>query len=103
LPLAVGPVEGAKHHILLHGTAAASQSPPLLVNAGPLGYARVLYRAQVFDSLKPHLVTLAAVDQLGLLNDSWAFATAGDAPASQLMDLPSLLPPRPIPLGSHRL
>jgi len=103
LPLAVGPVEGAKHHILLRGTAAASQSPPLLVNAGQLGYARVLYRAQVFDSLKPHLVALAAVDQLGLLNDSWAFATAGDAPARQLMDLASLMPPGANPVVWDRL
>jgi len=103
LPLAVGPVEGATHHILLHGTAAAPQAPPLLVNAGQLGYARVLYHTQVFDSLKPHLAALAAVDQLGLLNDSWAFATAGDAPASQLMDLASLMPAGANPVVWDRL
>jgi len=58
----------------------------------PLGYTRVLYRGETFDSLKPRLGSLPAVDQLGLLNDSWALAVAGDAPVTRVMDLAALLP-----------
>jgi aminopeptidase N len=92
LPLSVGAVGGPKHYILLEGSAELAQSPPLLVNAGQLGYARMLYRGEAFDSLKPRLGSLPAIDQLGLLNDSWALTLAGDAPASRVMDLAALLP-----------
>ena len=103
LPLAAGPVAGASRHILLTGTAELSQSPPLLVNAGQLGYARVLYRGEPFDALKARFAALAAADQLGLLNDSWAFALAEDAPVSQLMDLASRVPAGANPIVWGRL
>ena len=102
LPLAAGPVAGASRHILLTGTAELSQSPPLLVNAGQLGY-RVLYRGEPFDALKARFAALAAADQLGLLNDSWAFALAEDAPVSQLMDLASRVPAGANPIVWGRL
>jgi aminopeptidase N len=103
LPLAVGAVNGPKHYILLEGTAALTQSPPLVVNAGQLGYTRVNYRGVAFDSLKPRLGSLPAVDQLGLLNDSWALTLAGDAPASRVMDIASLLPANANPVVWQRL
>jgi aminopeptidase N len=103
LPLAVGAVDGSKHSILVQGSAELNQSPPLLVNAGQLGYARVLYRGETFDSLKPRLGALPAVDQLGLLNDSWALTLAGDAPASRVMDLAALLPMDANPVVWDRL
>jgi aminopeptidase N len=98
LPLAVEPVGGAKHEILLRGTSDLIDSPPVLVNAGQLGYARVRYTADVYDSLKPGVPTLAAADQLGLLNDSWALALAEDAPITRVMDLAVLLPPAANPV-----
>ena len=103
LPLAVGAAAGNSRHILLTGTAELSQSPPLLVNAGQLGYARVLYRGEPFDALKARFAALAAADQLGLLNDSWAFALAEDAPVSQLMDLASRVPAGANPIVWGRL
>jgi len=103
LPLAVGAIDGPKHYILLEGSAELTQSPPLLVNAGQLGYTRVFYRGEAFDSLKPHLGSLPAVDQLGLLNDSWALTLAGDTPASRVVDLGSLLPVASNPVVWDRL
>jgi aminopeptidase N len=103
LPLAVGPLDGAKRHALLQGSAGLTQAPPLLVNAGQLGYARVLYRAEMYDALKPRLGTLPAVDQLGLFNDAWALTVAGDAPAAYLMDLPALLPADANPVVWNRV
>ena len=92
LPLALGTIDGPKPYLLLQGTAHLAHAPPLLVNAGQLGYARVLYRGETFEALRPHLAELPAVDQLGLLNDGWALTLAGDAPASRAMDLAALLP-----------
>ena len=104
LPLAVGPLDGAKHHILLQGSTALTQAaPPLLVNAGQLGYARVLYRTEIYDPLKPRLGKLPAVDQLGLFNDAWALTVAGDAPAAYLMDLAALLPANANPVVWNRV
>jgi len=103
LPLAIGAVDGPKHYILLEGSAQLAQSPPLLVNAGQLGYARVLYRGETFDVLKPRLGALPAIDQLGVLNDSWALALAGNAPASRVMDLAALLPVAANPVVWDRL
>ena len=103
LPLAVGVVEGPKHYLLLQGSTAVQQSPPLLVNAGQKGYARVLYRGETFDSLRPRFGSLAAVDQLGLLNDAWALALAGDAPATHVMDLAAFLPADANPVVWGRL
>jgi hypothetical protein len=70
LPLALGPIEGSKSYILLRGTADVATSPPLLVNAGQLGYARVLYSAELLDGLTVRMAALQAVDQLGVLNDA---------------------------------
>jgi aminopeptidase N len=103
LPLAVGAVDGPKHYVLLQGNTGVQQSPPLLVNAEQQGYARVLYRAETFDSLRPRFGSLAAVDQLGLLNDAWALALAGDAPAGHVMDLAAFLPADANPVVWNRL
>ena len=103
LPLAVGAPDAPKHYTLLEGSAELGQSPPLLVNAGQLGYTRVLYRAETFESLKPRFGSLPAVDQLGLLNDSWALALAGDASANRVMDLAALLPVDANPVVWNRL
>jgi aminopeptidase N len=103
LPLAVGTIDGPKPYILVQGAAQLAQRPPLLVNAGQLGYARLLYRGETFDALRPHLAELHAVDQLGLLNDGWALTLAGDAPASRVMDLAALLPAGANPIVWNRL
>jgi aminopeptidase N len=103
LPLAVGPVAGSKRYLLLQGSAGLQELPPLLVNAGQQGYARVLYRGEMFDSVRPRFGSLPAVDQLGLLNDAWAFALAGEAPASHVMDLAALLPADANPVVWNRL
>ncbi|HUL17830.1 MAG TPA: M1 family metallopeptidase [Steroidobacteraceae bacterium] len=98
LPLAVGPLEGAKHYILLRGTAELSTPPPLLVNAGQLGYARVLYDSESFDGLASHLDVLPAMDQLGIFNDSWALGIAGYAPASNVVRIAAQLPAQANPV-----
>jgi aminopeptidase N len=103
LPLAVGPWNGAKPYVLLQGTADVAQPPPLLANAGQLGYARVLYSANLLDGLLAHLGELGAADQLGLINDAWVLSIAGYSPASNVTKLAALLPADANPLVWKRL
>ena len=91
LPLMVGPVTGPGKTVLLEGAASLNAAPPLLINKGQTGYARVLYDSS-FDALASHFGSLAPIDQLGLLNDAAALGNAGYAPADRLMSLFRALP-----------
>ncbi len=103
LPLAIGAIEGGKPYLLLRDTAQLGTAPPLLVNAGQLGYARVLYLGAAFDELLPRLQQLQPADQLGLLNDAWAFGLSSYAPASRVLQLATQLPAQANPIVWRRL
>jgi aminopeptidase N len=94
LPLAVGSAghrEGGQT-LLLKGTTDVSVAAPALVNVGQFAYARVLYDGGAFDALAPDLAALEPMDQLGLLNDTFALGTSGYAPANRIVKLPTVLP-----------
>ena len=103
LPLAIRPLDGSERTILLGGAADVAFQLPALVNAGQLGYARVLYDNDTFDALAPRLGTLGPMDQLGLLNDSFALGTAGYAPVSRLVSIPAGLPADANPIVWRRV
>ncbi len=65
---------------------------PVLVNAGQTGYFRTLYAPGAFAPLAAKFATLAPVDQLGLLTDSWALGLAGLQPMSDFLDLAKATP-----------
>jgi aminopeptidase N len=92
LPLAIGSVDGPKSYQLLQAAARVKERPPVLVNAGQLAYARVLYSAPLFQALSLRTAALQPMDQLGLLNDAWAFGKSGYAPASNALRLMMRLP-----------
>ncbi len=98
LPLAVGPAGGPAPYILLRVTADLAPAAPVLVNAGQLGYARVLYGEALLEALAERMAALPPADQLGLLNDAWALGTAREAPASNVMKLVARLPPDANPI-----
>jgi aminopeptidase N len=60
---------------------------PVIVNAGQSGYYRTLYTTPQFDALRDGFAQLASIDQLGLMNDTWALGMAGLRPASDYLDL----------------
>jgi len=103
LPLAVGPVDGHQPYTLLHGVADIAQPPPLLVNAGQNGYARVLYAADMLDGLTARMDKLQPVDQIGLLYDTRALAIAGYEPAAQFMNLATAVPAGANPIVWQRV
>jgi len=85
LPLTIAAPGGPAQTILLKDQADIAVRPPLLINAGQTGYARVLYPQPAFAALLPLVPGLAPVDQLGLLNDALALGYAEDAPADNAL------------------
>ncbi len=59
----------------------------VLVNAGQAGYFRTLYTAKTFAPIAEKFASLSAIDQLGILSDSWALGLANLQPLSNLLDL----------------
>ena len=76
---------------LVH-TVHSPQPGPLVVNPGQAGYFRTLYSPSAFAPLVQRLDGLEPADQLNLIQDGWALAQAGVAPASQFMALADRLP-----------
>jgi len=92
LPLVVESTGGDGRTVLLRSSTDLTLELPVLVNAGQLGYARVLYDNDSFGALEPALGKLQPIDQLGLLNDAFALGTAGYAPVTRIVSLPAALP-----------
>jgi aminopeptidase N len=74
-------VTGGKAKLSLPGCGA------VLVNAGQAGYYRTLYIAKTFAPIAEKFASLSAIDQLGILSDSWALGLANLQPLSNLLDL----------------
>jgi aminopeptidase N len=66
---------------------------PLRLNAGQDGYFRSLYLPATRRSLVERFDTLGPADQLGLLQDTAAFARAGLVPMADWLDLIARVPP----------
>ncbi len=65
---------------------------PVVVNAGQTGYYRTLYAPKVFTQLTQHFSQVAAIDQVGILSDSWALGLTGHQEISAYLDLASVIP-----------
>jgi len=98
LPVAVG-----KNTVMLEKTATVPAASPAVVNAGQLGYMRVLYDQASFDALAKSYAGLPAADRLGLLNDSIALGLAGYAPASRALILAKAVPADADPIEQQRV
>jgi aminopeptidase N len=104
LPLAIAAVRAEPHYELLQGTAMVNQPPPpLLVNAGQAGYARVLYGDELLSRLTAQMSSLNPADQMGLINDARALGIAGYTSAANLLDVAAALPREANPIVWQRL
>ena len=74
------------------GTMTLEGCGPLVVNSGQTGYYRVQYGEAALSGLRKQFATLAPVDQLGLLADSFALGYSGDQPIAQALDLLAAVP-----------
>ena len=83
-------------HALVTGGKASVAVPgcgAVMVNAGQSGYYRTLYAPSHFSALAASFASLAPIDQMGLLADSWSLGLAGLQPASDFLDLASAATP----------
>jgi aminopeptidase N len=64
----------------------------VVVNAGQSGYYRTLYAPQQFAAITSDFAKLAPIDQLGIMDDTWALGMAGLRPASDDLDLVQATP-----------
>ena len=81
--------------VLVTGGKAALKLPgcgPVVVNAGQTGYYRVLYAPENFISITNSFASLPAVDQMGMLADTWAQAQAGLQDPADIMKMMKAIP-----------
>jgi len=79
-------VSGGKGSMQLAGCGT------LIVNAGQSGYYRVLYQPDMMVALQKDFTKLAAIDQLGLLNDSQSLAYGEYQPIRTALNLVDAVP-----------
>jgi aminopeptidase N len=79
-------VSGGKGSMQLAGCGT------LIVNAGQSGYYRVLYQPDMIVALQKDFTKLAAIDQLGLLNDSQSLAYGEYQPIRTALNLVDAVP-----------
>ncbi len=65
---------------------------PLIVNAGQAGYYRTLYSPAAMQAVVGGFAEVPAIDQLGIMADSWQLGLAGYAPVSTMLDLAAVTP-----------
>ncbi|NVM79809.1 aminopeptidase N [Duganella sp. SG902] len=95
VPVVARTVGGAAARTVVNGGKASLTLPgcgAVLVNAGQGGYYRVQYAPKAFAALAEGFAALPAIDQLGLLADSWALGLSGQAPAAGFLELTSRTP-----------
>ncbi len=62
--------------------------PPVLLNAGQMGYYRVVYPPEVLGELSRSAETkLSPGERIGLVNDEWALVSAGMTPVGDYLSL----------------
>jgi aminopeptidase N len=66
---------------------------PIVVNAGQSGYYRTLYAPAHFGEIAQRFASLPAIDQLGILTDSWALGLAGQQASPDVLKLALAAPP----------
>jgi len=97
LPLAAVPanadsVGADRQYLLLQGAADVTQSPPLLINAGQTGYARVLYGDGTLEGVAAKMPALMPADQIGLMDDASALGFAGYSSPDDMLKLAMAIP-----------
>jgi aminopeptidase N len=70
-----------------HASLVVPGCGPVVVNAGQAGYYRTLYTPTAFAALSANYAKMQPIDQIGLMQDTYALGMAGNEPASLVMDL----------------
>src|SRR3954469_21366788 len=94
VPVIASGLGGGEARTLLTGTGSVTVPGcgPVLLNSGQSGYYRTLYSAPLLDRLTASYGQMKAVDQLGLLSDTWGLGLAGYQSAARALDLVDRVP-----------
>ncbi len=74
------------------GTLEVPGCGPVVVNAGQTGYYRTLYKPAQFAQVREGFAKMDTLDQIGVLQDTWALGLGGLQPASDYLELAAALP-----------
>jgi aminopeptidase N len=76
-------------HLVTGGKATVTVPgcDPVVVNAGQTGYYRTLYAPAQFGEIAKRFAAIPAIDQLGILSDTWALGLAGQQASTDVMTL----------------
>ncbi len=79
----------ATRHIVTGGKATMTVQGcgPVVVNVGQSGYYRTLYGSAQFNEIAQSFASLPAIDQLGILSDSWSLGLSGHQPSPDVLKL----------------
>lgn len=100
VPVAVRVGDADPVRVLVDGKARVELpgcDAPARVNAGQKGYFRTLYAPEQFKSLVAGMAALPAVDQLGIMMDASALASAGLQPEADALNLAMQVPLDAVP------
>ncbi|NRR32027.1 M1 family metallopeptidase [Oxalobacteraceae bacterium] len=95
VPVVAQTVGGTPVRTVVAGGRASLTVPgcgAVLLNAGQAGYYRTLYQPTLFKALAADFGKLAAIDQLGVMADSWSLGLAGMQDASSFLTLAQATP-----------
>lgn len=96
VPVTIKPLNAATavRQLVTGGKATVSVPGcgPMIVNAGQSGYHRTLYSPAQFAGIAKHFASIAAIDQLGILSDSWSLGLVGQQPATDVLVLATAIP-----------
>ena len=90
-----GAAGNAAARTLVTGGSAGMKIPgcgPVIVNANQTGYYRTLYGREAMAGVTAVFATLPAIDQLGIMADTWSLGLAGYQPAADVLDLAAATP-----------
>jgi aminopeptidase N len=95
VPVVAQAAGGARADTVVEGGEGTLRVPgcgAVVVNAGQAGYYRTLYGDAQFAAIGKDFAKLDAIDQLGIMNDTWALGLAGLRPASDYLELAKGVP-----------
>src|SRR4029078_9293481 len=86
-PSRLGATSAANQIVTGKATMTVPGCKPVVVNAGQSGYYRTLYAPAHFGQIAEQFGSLPAIDQLGILADSWALGLAGQQASPDVLKL----------------
>ena len=97
------PTGDAEVHVVEKSAVTLNAALPVVVNASGAGYFRVSYEGEAWEQIKLNLTRLPEIDQISIVQDTWALVLAGRTPLARWMEVAELLRNEATPLVAAEL